>query len=175
MASHEVRPPEAAAPRSGDEREGMSHQGGLYEGQRYQYVGACAFPRWSSVWLESSTGITRRDVPRMYLEDAGQNDFSQAWLKPVFRAEGVREEAVENAEKEESPRGLRLNLLLLDNARACCQHKRNRRFIAMARLVVAKTNRFDIPGLARNRRFSILSEKRITKAVRETLRQQLRH
>jgi len=41
----------------------------------------------------------------------------------------------------------------------------------MARLIVARTNRIEIPGLARNKGFSELSEKRITKAVRESLRQ----
>jgi hypothetical protein len=41
----------------------------------------------------------------------------------------------------------------------------------MARLIVAKTNRIEIPGLARNKGFHALSEKRITRAVRESLRQ----
>lgn len=40
----------------------------------------------------------------------------------------------------------------------------------MARLIVGHTQRFDIPGLARNRKFSALSQKRVTKAVREILR-----
>jgi len=40
----------------------------------------------------------------------------------------------------------------------------------MARLVVGKSDKFEIAGLAKNKRFSTLSEKRITMAVRETLR-----
>ena len=40
----------------------------------------------------------------------------------------------------------------------------------MARLVVMNTKAIDIPGLARHRAFDKLSQKRITKAVRDTLR-----
>jgi len=40
----------------------------------------------------------------------------------------------------------------------------------MARLVVMNTKDIDIPGLARHRAFDKLSQKRITKAVRDTLR-----
>jgi hypothetical protein len=40
----------------------------------------------------------------------------------------------------------------------------------MADLRITKTDRFDIPTLARNKSFFKLSEKRITKAVRDALR-----
>jgi len=45
----------------------------------------------------------------------------------------------------------------------------------MARLVIAKSEAIEIPGLARNRPFDELSQKRVTRAAREALRAKYGH